>query len=233
MRTLAALLSLFAALLTASAAQADPDPFATGHEVGTEPGLYESYDEAAAYWAQVPGVPKIEDACGPPPIIYSVNTGTANAWGKAKDGDPCKIWVEDQYMAATDAMVPIYWRDLDRCLAIVHEYGHVLGLEHGDHGDPNKVMAPGATVPEVCLKAYLPPATALLSPSAPVFDPVPPKVICLPSWAFYGPPRAHTLYVDGKVAEARKLFKRWSKRHRREARRISAKAAVCMEEGVA
>jgi hypothetical protein len=204
------------------------DPFAMGVEVGTAPALYESYDEAAAYWAAMPGVPKIEDACGPPPIIYSINTGTASAWGKAKSGDdPCKIWVEDHYMVETAAMLP-FKRDLDRCLAIVHEYGHVLGLGHADYGDPSKVMTPQATIPQVCIDSYAPRPEAFAAPLTPYVDPAEEKTVCLPAWAYYGPQEATSAYLNDSPRQARQAFKRWAKRHRREARRMTGWAAVCL-----
>lgn len=197
-------------------------PFNGTVEVGTLPGFYESYDEAEAYWAQVPGVPTLKDACVTPPQMFLVNYDpNSNGWGIARDdakGNPCRIWAEAHYLADTDEMSP-WLRDLDRCRFTIHELGHTLTLDHKDYGDEAHVMISG-TIPAVCQASYPPP------PSEPWAD-MGESHICIPGWAYYGPESAANMYLNGERREARRLFKRWARHHRREARRYSGKAAVC------
>lgn len=193
--------------------------FFQGHEIGTQPGLYESYDEAYAYWAAVPGVKSLEDACGPPPQMFSVvNSPSFAGYGAPMEGDrPCMVWVEDAYMAMTNTL-PDWMRDQYRCTLVVHEIGHTLGLEHLDYGDPSHIMSSNATTPAVCEAAY--------PRSEDTEEPMADPVLCVPGWAFYGPKRALRLYVAGHEAQALYAFKRWM-RKRDDRRRVLRFAAVC------
>lgn len=200
------------------------DVWSDGPEVGTQSGLYESYDEAVAYWAAVPGVKSVEDACGVLPQIFLIDKepGITNGWGVARTKDgPCRIWIESYYLAKTEAM-PGWLRDRYRCRFVVHELGHALELDHKDYGDQAKVMISN-TIPAVCEAAYEPPKDTQALPGP---DPLP--TVCVPSWAFYGPGSVTRAYLAGRKVEARQAFKRWAKRHRRDVRIISGKAAVCL-----
>lgn len=223
MRVLFAIVLALTFVAPAQAVQFAPE-FYTGHEVGTEPALYESYDEAAAYWAQVPGVPSVVDACGPPPQIFSVAHSPLlfNGYGYTRhENGPCRIWIEEDYLARTAAMTPNS-RDLDRCRFVIHEYGHTLGLDHKDYGDQAHVMVSGI-IPDICLAAY-PSPVVLPSPQPIRWE----RTVCVPGWAYYAPERIANTYMSSHRYEARRMFKQWAKRYRKDARRVRGKAAVCL-----
>jgi hypothetical protein len=211
------LLALIGLLIIASSAHADA--FDSRVEVGTQYGLYESYDEAEAYWSAVPGIKSVQEACGVLPQIFLINNSPEfNGYGQAaKDDAPCMIWVEAHYLKATDAEPP-WIRDQDRCRLVVHELGHTLGLDHLDYGDPAKSMITD-TIPKVCEAAYPPPALMQDKDSAP---------LCVPSWAYYGPDKALDLYLANHHREAHEAFKRWARHHRRRAYKIEGRAAFCL-----
>jgi hypothetical protein len=190
----------------------------SGPEIGTEPGFYESYDEAIAYWSQVPGVPSMEETCGPPPQMFLTNHDPlhAAAWGIHRRGDePCRIWIERDYLNHTEAF-PDWMRDAERCFAVIHEIGHTLGLTHEFDGDPHNIMNPSASMPEACIEAYLSPSEG--------------ERVCFPAWVLSGPYRAFTLFADGKRPSARRAFKRWAKTHPGQARKALRSAAICLDK---
>lgn len=206
------------------AVQADavPPAFNQDQEVGTQAGFYESYDEAIAYWAAVPGVRSLEDACGPPPQIFSVVNDPLNfaGYGVPVEGDrPCTIWVETAFISMTDAW-PSWARDRARCKLVVHEMGHALGLDHEDYGDPSRVMTPSSTIPEVCKASYPTPP----SPASAIDMP---RTLCVPGWAYNGPEKALKQYLAGHEAQAFRTFKRWMRKNRKDRARILRFAAVC------
>jgi hypothetical protein len=227
----AAIYAVFAILIglgylanTAEAYKLAPEYY-TGQEVGTQPGFYESYDEAMAYWSAVPGVKSLTDACGPPPQMFSVIHAphVFNGYAMARDdSDPCRIWVEEIYIAETDAM-PDWQRDQDRCRLVVHEVGHTLGLDHLDYGDQAHVMVPGATIPQVCQTAYPAPA----NPQPTEWS----RTVCLPGWAYYSTDKVLKTYMVKGAKAARKVFKRWAKAHRRAARDIDSYEVECVVDG--
>lgn len=186
-------------------------------EVGALPGLYESYDEAIAYWEAVPGVPSVEEACGSLPIIRVTNTSTKfAAYGIMREKNwPCGIWVEQSWLDQTDSWLP-WQRDQERCSIIVHELGHTLSLGHGNYGDEANIMTePRSNMPHVCYNAYPPPQSF-------------PQQICVPAWAFYAwPEKVVRAYEAGRRQRAWRLFKRWAKHRPKYARSLLRKPWVC------
>ncbi len=188
------------------------------------------------YWASVPGVQSVKDACGDLPTVRRVpSTGeNVSAWGRTRgtftikiapelaDSDPsaysllevpCMIWFEEHAARRIEGSeaLPDPLADRIDCGTYAHELGHALGLSHTYSGDPARVMAGGT--PRGCIKAY---------PSPPPTD------VCVPGWAL-ATKSTRSMYERGNHARARHTYRRWSRKHPRKARRLPD--AECRGEG--
>jgi hypothetical protein len=80
---------------------------------------------AFAYWGQAP-------ACGPPEVVFA--RLPADTIGLA-DYEPCRITLDPSLFRRPGAV----------CMTELHEYGHLLGLQHSI--DPNDLMYPVLQAP--------------------------------------------------------------------------------------
>lgn len=140
-----ALATLAASCAPASAANPPsvPDAVVISDDLATvDPFIAESLAAAAAHF----GRDVTHEHCPQGPSVYIAgNYGTA-IYGAAELAG-CTMWLGGTYYPspppdwAGTTRTRGYWR-AEMCRAVVHEYGHLLGLGHA-HGDP--VMDPSTT----------------------------------------------------------------------------------------
>lgn len=141
MKRLLPILAVFAALISQTGA-ANAAPFT--------PLMWKAYNIATEYWG------------GPPPLCTSIDfeivphdsldtPEEANVIGHAtmpSEPGSCVLWIDKSIVA------PVAFAEL--CVTVVHEDGHLHGLDHSP--DPNNVMfwAPSAKSVPICIhKAHL------------------------------------------------------------------------------
>jgi hypothetical protein len=125
----AGLLALVAGLVVCAPAQA---------------GVIEKSLRAAEgyWWGQKP-------ACPVEVVAEPLSHTSRGASGDAELGG-CRMWVNRPALNHAYRLMPARWRKVRVCAVVVHEYGHLLGHEHAEHG----VMSHDWTIPPTCYIAF-------------------------------------------------------------------------------
>lgn len=127
----AALLGVLLSLLASAPAAALPSDGEFGVKVNG-PAVAHGLAVAAAFWGRTPpGCPRGVRVLG-----YTLPDGIGG-YGGGLGEDGCEIWIQKRHWPR--------WGATQKCLILVHEYGHVLGLGHVE--DPRSVMYSGTLNP--------------------------------------------------------------------------------------
>jgi hypothetical protein len=104
------------------------------------------------------------------------------------------------------------------CLIYVHERLHLWRGDGWHSDDPSHPLYAGHEIPT----QYFAPCAVLIYQDDPEAD----ERTCIPRWVTYAPRRIRIAWQEiGREREARRMFRKWAKRHPRSARR--AKVARC------